>query len=342
LVLTFDEILTSLFNYDVEIDFERDYREDYVVSEALRVPGVVAAEAWRVSGSRRIRPDGTESETITMWGVPPESNMVSPTVIRGRWLWPNDENAIVLSSGILENEPDVEIGDDIVLRLKGRDTVWHVVGEVATIGSAPWAYTTYDYFGRANREVGATANLYVRTEPRTAETQQRVAEALDEHFSRLGINVIGTETGSSIRAQQAVFINVIVGVLLAMSVLMAIVGGLGLMGTMSLNVLERIREIGVMRAIGASDGKVLQVVMVEGIALGTISWVLGTLFSFPISKLLSDQVGILLFSFPLSFRFAPSGAILWLVISLSLAALASFLPAWRASRVTVRDVLAYE
>jgi putative ABC transport system permease protein len=76
--------------------------------------------------------------------------------------------------------------------------------------------------------------------------------------------------------------------------------------------------------------------------LGLLSWMLGALLAFPISQLLSNQVGMLLFSFPLSFSFSPLGAGLWLAIALVLSAVASFLPAWNASRVTVRDVLAYE
>jgi putative ABC transport system permease protein len=342
LLLTFEDILNSLFNYDVTVTLERDYREDYVVSEALRVPGVVEAETWRVSGARRIQPDGTEGSTITMWGVPAESQMVQPTVIAGRWLLPSDENAIVLSSGVLDTEDDIAVGDEIVISIQGRDTTWRVVGEAVTIGSASWAYVRYDAYGRAARDVGAASSLYVRTDPRTPEMQNQVATALDEHFTRLGINVVGTQTGSSIREQQATFVNVIIIALLAMSVLIAFVGGLGLMGTMSLNVLERTREIGIMRAIGASDGRVLQVVIIEGLVLGLLSWMLGALLAFPISQVLSSQVGILLFSFPLSFSFSTLGAGLWLAIALVLSAVASFLPAWNASRVTVRDVLAYE
>ncbi len=342
LLLTFDDLLSSLFNYDVSLTFDRDYRSEYVVSEALRVPGVVEAETWRVSGARRILPDGTESDTVTMWGVPPDSSMTTPTVINGRWLLPEDENAIVLSAGVFQDEEDLQIGDEIVLRIGGRDIPWRIVGEVTTIGSVRWAYVDYEEYGRAAREVGAASNLYVRTSPSDASTQSQVAEILDEHFSSLGINVVSTQTGSAIREQQGIFINAIIGAMLGMSLLIAVVGGLGLMGTMSLNVLERIREIGVMRAIGASDGRVLQVVLSEGMVLGGISWILGALLSFPISILLSSQVGMLLFSFPLSFSFSVAGALYWLIISLVLSALASFLPAWRASRVTVREVLAYE
>jgi putative ABC transport system permease protein len=127
-----------------------------------------------------------------------------------------------------------------------------------------------------------------------------------------------------------------------MSVLIAIVGGLGLAGTMSLNVLERTREIGVMRAIGASDMSVLQIVLVEGLLLGIVSWCLGAALALPISKLLSDAVGLTFFNFALEFRFSVGGLLTWLVISMVLAVVASVLPAWNASRLTVRDVLAYE
>jgi putative ABC transport system permease protein len=343
LELTLGNILDSLFNYDVTVQFEKDHREEYVVSEALRFPGVAEAESWRTTGARRILPDGEESDsTLTLWGVPPESQMVRPTVIKGRWLLPDDQNAIVLSAGVFDDETDLSVGDEMTIRIKGRDTTWRIVGEVATIGGVPWAYISYAAYGRAAKEVSEARNLYIITEPRAAETQQRVADQLEEHFNNLGVAVVETQTGANIRQQQATFFNVIIGVLLGMAVLIAIVGGLGLAGTMSMNVLERIREIGVMRAIGASDNQVLQVVIVEGIALGSMSWVLGALLSFPMSIFLSRQVGLQLFTFPLSFSFSIMGAFIWLFLSLILAAIASFLPAWRASRVTVRDVLAYE
>jgi len=127
-----------------------------------------------------------------------------------------------------------------------------------------------------------------------------------------------------------------------MAVLIALVGGLGLMGTMSINVLERTREIGVMRAVGASDGAVLRVFVVEGLFIGLLSWLAGILLSLPISKLLSDVVGVSFLDEPLIYTFSLRGALLWLGLVLLLAGLASLLPAWNAARLTVREVLAYE
>ena len=97
-----------------------------------------------------------------------------------------------------------------------------------------------------------------------------------------------------------------------------------------------------MRAIGASDGSVLKVVIVEGVLIGFLSWSMGTLLALPLSRVLSDAVGASIFQTALSYRFSLAGVELWLGVVMILAALASFWPAWNASRVTVRDVLAYE
>jgi putative ABC transport system permease protein len=130
--------------------------------------------------------------------------------------------------------------------------------------------------------------------------------------------------------------------LAVMAVLIAAVGGLGLMGTMSINVLERTREIGVMRAVGASDGSVLRIVLIEGVFVGAISWVLALAASYPIGKLLSNMVGLSFLNVPLTYVFATTGAFGWLAVVLLIAALSSLLPAWRAAQLSVRQTLAYE
>jgi putative ABC transport system permease protein len=73
-----------------------------------------------------------------------------------------------------------------------------------------------------------------------------------------------------------------------------------------------------------------------------MSWLAGTLLAWPLGKILTDATGMYLVRTPLQYAFSLSGALLWLVIVIILAALASFLPARAASRLTVREVLTYE
>ncbi len=110
----------------------------------------------------------------------------------------------------------------------------------------------------------------------------------------------------------------------------------------SSRVLERTREIGVMRAVGANDGAILRIVLVEGVLIGVMSWALAAGIAYPIGKALSDVVGQELLDTPLSYTFSMSGAFGWLAAIIILAGLASFLPAFNASRLSVRQTLAYE
>jgi putative ABC transport system permease protein len=97
-----------------------------------------------------------------------------------------------------------------------------------------------------------------------------------------------------------------------------------------------------MRAIGASDGAVAQVFIVEGLIIGLLSWFLATLVAVPLSWLLTDAVGSAMIQSPLHYKFSWLGVIVWWIVVVALSFLASLLPARSASRVTVREVLAYE
>jgi putative ABC transport system permease protein len=268
--------------------------------------------------------------------------LIQPTVLQGRWLLPGDENAIVINTEVLKEEPDIKVGDEILLKIERRETTWRVVGIVRGVLTGPIAYANQPYFAQVVRFVGRSGGVQIVAEQDDPAFQSELAKQVKEHFDSRGLRVSSTETMASIREDIERTINIIVSFLAIMAILIAIVGGLGLMGTMSINVLERTREIGVMRAVGASDGAVLKVFMVEGLLIGALSWLIGAILALPISKLLSDAVGMALTDAPLSYTFSTKGALLWLAIVLILAAMASLLPSLNASRLTVREVLAYE
>jgi putative ABC transport system permease protein len=147
---------------------------------------------------------------------------------------------------------------------------------------------------------------------------------------------------ATLRASISEIFNAVVIVLMVMAILLSIVGGVGLMGIMELNVLERSREIGVLRAIGATDRRLLIIVLTEGISIGAASWLMGSILAFPLSKWLSDAVGRAVIQTPFSYSYSYWGAGLWLVLILLLSGLSCASPALRASRVTIREALAYE
>ena len=126
-----------------------------------------------------------------------------------------------------------------------------------------------------------------------------------------------------------------------MALLSALVGSIGLTGTMGMNVLERTREIGVMRAIGAVDSEIMKSVILEGAFIGLISWFFGSLLSIPFTFLLLNFLAVA-FSAPIPVRFTLDGFVIWLGVVLFLSVIASIIPARSAARLTIREVLAYE
>lgn len=341
LLLTLDESM-AYWNYDVDINVARPYQVEQLEREALRVPGVKATEAWGFASARRLRPDDTESDTIQLIAPPADTDFLRPTLVSGRWLLPEDQNAIVLNTEVTKEEPDIRVGDDVTLSLEGRDTTWRVVGIVQGVLAGPIAYTNYPYFAETVREVGRASSLQVQATQHTPAFQMQVAQAVEAHLEQLGINVSSTDTSHTRRGRIGTQFNILVVFLMIMALLIAVVGALGLTGTMTINVFERAREIGVMRAIGASDAAVLQIFMIEGILIGLISWFAGSILALPISKLLSDAVGMAFMQAPLRYTFSVQGAAIWVILVVVLAATATFWPAWSATRLSVRDVLAYE
>jgi putative ABC transport system permease protein len=97
-----------------------------------------------------------------------------------------------------------------------------------------------------------------------------------------------------------------------------------------------------MRAIGASNRAVARIVVVEGLVIGVLSWLLGALLALPLSWALGSAIGVAFLQSPLSYTFSAAGLVLWLVLVVLLAVVASLLPARGAWRLSVREVLAYE
>jgi putative ABC transport system permease protein len=169
-----------------------------------------------------------------------------------------------------------------------------------------------------------------------------MADRLDQYFRDQGFHINAARTGVSTLKTASESLDILVTFLLIMALLTALVGSMGLTGTMGMNVLERTREIGVMRSIGAADREIMRTVIVEGVIIGGISWLLGSLLSLPFTYLLSDIISLAIFGSPITVNFTAAGFIIWLLVVLALSALASILPARNAARLTIREVLAYE
>lgn len=341
LLATIDTI-GNYWGYDVVAHMNKDYPSQDLVRYALKLPNVKSAEGWLDKNATRLRPDGTENENLSIEAIPPQTPFLRPTLLDGRWVRASDTNEIAVNKDFIKNEPDVHVGSEVTLKIEGKEHAFKVVGVTTGQLRGTVVFANYAGFSQIVEQSGQASRLVVATKDRSAAAQQRTATAIEEQLKHLGYKVDSTDTNALIRSRVAFQFNILVTFLLIMAIILAAVGGLGLMGTMSINVLERTREIAVMRAIGASDSAVVGIFLVEGLLVGLIGCALGSVVAIPMSRVLSDTVGMQFFGSPLSYSFSVPGVGLWLVTALAMAALASLAPSWRASRISVQDALAYE
>jgi len=343
LTRTVDDMI-QWFDCDVMLTFDQPYRAARVEHQALSVPGITDTDVWLQLPTRRVRPDQSEGEMLYLFAprIADDSLIRAPGITSGRWLLPDDQAAVIVSSDLFQKEPDLRLGSELVLKIYGKERSFKIVG--ASIGSsyASMLYANYDYIAKITDRVGEADALMVRTQTHDLAGVNSGSDALERHFDRIGIGVDTVSTLITERVEAEAIFDVIVSLLLVMAVLLALVGGLGLMGTMSINVLERTREIGVLRAIGAPNRGVAQVFMLEGIGIGLLSWGIGALLAVPMSRGLNAAIGGAIMGVPLSYSYSVPGLWLWLVTVILLSAAASFIPARNALRLTVREVLAYE
>ncbi len=331
------------FIADVTLNLDRPYRVDEIRQAVLSIPHVEAIEGWSYVSAEIINSNGNSAANMTVLAPPADSKLIDPIMIKGRWLQPGDKTAIAVSESILSEYPDLKPGDQLKLKINGQEDNWTVVGIFRLVSQDQIiAYATYDYISELLNTPGQSFSYRVVTDQHTLEYQKQMAATIDSTLRNLGYHVSDTEAGLSTMQTASESLAILTNFLLIMALLTAVVGSIGLTGTMGMNVMERTREIGVMRAIGATDGQIMKTVIIEGMIIGMISWFLAAVFSFPITILLSRIISLAIFNSPSKFVLNPLGFFIWLGLVILLSAIASVLPARNAARLTIREVLAYE
>lgn len=343
---TLDQAL-DYFRYDVSVGFVQSYRASRIEQEVMRVPGVKAVESWGFTSGRILRDERKEAEdeaskNVFILAPPVTTAMIQAKLVEGRWLINGDENALVVNTEVLKDSPQIKVGERAIVKVGTRRLSFTVVGIAQSTLTGPIVYAPYEWLTSAVQEAGRARSVQIVAQSKDPKEQSALGRALEEHMKKNSLRIqnvdVTWEQKQRIRSQ----FDILTNFLLVMAVLLAVVGALGLTGTMGINVLERTREIGVMRAIGASSGNIGLIFIFEALCIGLISWILGAALALPVAAVLSYQVGVLFLQSPLAFSYSFLGVGIWLGLSAVLSVFASLLPAWNASRLSVRDVLSYE
>lgn len=326
--------------YDMSLRMTTPMPARDLVAAAAAVPGVAVAEAWGRAGAGLAHDDGTVGNAFDVLAVPVHSRVLVPVLRDGRWLRDGEPDGVVIGSALLKGNPGLQLGQRMQLLVEGRPVSLHLVGIVDS-GPDAVAYTAQT--ASAGWQGGALASLLlVQARDRSAGGQRELIRRLRTSLESRGAGVAAGRLQSDSRQGVEDHLQMVVSFLGVMGWVMIVVGGIGLATTMSVAVLERQREIGVLRAIGARSRAILGMVQLEGLVMALLGWLLSLPLSVPVSVVLGQAFGRIMFAVPTALTPEPGGALRWLALVTVVSVLACAWPAWQAMRMPVARALQYE
>jgi putative ABC transport system permease protein len=282
---------------------------------------------------QRIYPDGGHG-LFAATAIDADTEFVDFAVRSGHWLRTGEQDAVVLNQTAARRLGDPQVGDTAALSIEGHRVEWTIVGIIDEVGGPATAYVDRAALDGALGSSGLATAVRIVGDNGSA----RVIAALEAEGIDVSSIVPTTELEKAIDNHVVVFI----AVLIALAILMAIIGALGLASSMSMSVIERTREFGIMKAIGASPGFVRRLVLSEGALTGAIGLVIAALLAVPVTALVGSTLGRLAFGLPLPLVISIPALLIWLIIAVLGAVLASFAAAQRSAGLSVRESLSHQ
>ncbi len=336
--------------YDFKLELTQPYPIDQVETALKNVPEITAVESWNSAIAVEELADGTDGLRFNLSAVPAATTLINYPLIEGRWLRPDDTAALVINHEMFyDDHIDIKTGDSVTLRVNGQPEQWEVVGVVQEVGAPrrglgipASAYVNLDYFNRVTGMEGETVSVRLVSAENDPTTLTALQPTIDKALAAAEIGVRDLQASETRRVILENHLVVIIAFLMMMAILIAAVGGLALTSMISISILERSREIGMMRSVGASSRAVLQIVIVEGLVIGLLSWIVAVIIARPLSAQLGNIAGWIFIRSNLDNVFSTSTMLIWLALIIVISLAASIYPAWNATRLSVREVLAYE
>jgi putative ABC transport system permease protein len=258
-------------HYDAEFRLADPVTEE-AIGKALAASGAVKShEIWGVSETAftadgrldvmRTYPDRGHG-SFSIIGVPPDTELVTLPLIEGRWLTTSDTNAVVLTQQNHRPGSRLKIGDELTLAIDDQTTTWTLVGVVREIGGGGAYVNKPSYQRVAGRDLGQMVRVVL--DPAFAGGRDAALAAVDTALAEASINIERAMPVTTLYLALVGHVEVPVTMLVAAAILLALIGGLGLASMTTINVLERTREIGIMKAVGARPSVILQLVLSSG------------------------------------------------------------------------------
>ncbi|MFE8700485.1 FtsX-like permease family protein [Cytobacillus sp. FJAT-54145] len=335
LLQTYERVIHSSYGGNLDVMFHHIEKEDLSILKNTK--GVADAETyslqfvtWTLNSEKRMIPVfGVGEEWIDRFPLFTGDKGTHSKLIKSL-----KQDEIILdriSFGVWGGK----IGETVTLDALDGPKSFKVVAVVDTMKNRGYsAFMNEDHF-KESIGVKYERNALVIKDEKTSPLQLReniygqFGERVEEMWGPEDwVSVIGgTITGSF-------------SIVNALVVLAIIVSGIGITNTLLINIMERIREIGMMRAVGVTRGQIIKMILLEGFGIGLAATVIGIGFGILLLYMSSGLVAIN----SLTFEFGVSPIIIMLIFlfGIVVSLVSSFTPSRKAAKTPLNEALRYE
>ena len=270
-------------------------------------------------------------------------------VISGREFKRGDGKKVMVGFRLAQR--DVNFGKPVKLRdtLEINGEEFKVIGTVDKIGNPPDDSIVYMPIDTA-RELGGLGEdefdlMFVKIE--SGFDIDQIADEIEERM-RKDRNLDEGEENFQVQTFESVLdtfgniFNIVQAVIIGIASISLLVGGIGIMNTMYMSVIERTKEIGVMKAIGAKNSDIAKIFLIESGFYGLVGGAIGVAIGAGMAKLTEFVAGGILGTGLLRAEISPTLVIATLIFSFGVGLISGIAPAYRASRLRPVDALRYE
>ena len=264
----------------------------------------------------------------------------------GRMLKKGDKNVLMIGSQYKNAIYSKPVGAGDKLLINGKEfKVQGILNPIGNPGDDRLIYMPLDNFKELFPEKNSIDQILIQINPdeNIKEVAERTAKSLrsfrhlskaEQDFSILTPEELLTSFGT--------FLNILTAFLVGVAAISLLVGAIGIANTMYTSVIERTKEIGIMKAVGAKNSDVLLIFVIESGILGAVGGIIGVLLGITASKTIefiaAKQLGTALLQAAIPF-YLVSGCILFAFL---IGAFSGLWPAYKASKLKTVDALRYE
>jgi len=327
--------------YDVNIALVEDARwRD--VSWMADFPVVNRVEMWPATMAKTAGTSELEHQDIPVIAVPADTWAIRPNLVAGQWLSDERPNGVVATHRLVNLMPGLKVGSRLPLKFGKLDIEVEVVGIEKRFGPAALRMPLSGYLDLTGVDPDLGRIVLLDLDEASEHNTGAFIALLESHFSLTTLKVRRVATSRLAARVIRNHLEVIVAMLAFVAALMLLVSGLGMASGTSTSVIERSREIGVLRAIGATPAAVFVILAIEALVVALSGCALALVLVDPLSRQLEFYFGTSIVEYPFDHQFSFAGLALCVALVSLLALAATLGPAKLVTRGAVRKAVSYE